>query len=115
MTSFNLNYFLIYCIFKYSHIGYIYIYIYSSKLLSCNFLIFGTVIFWFCFQGDRGFIELLLKCSFLFSLLEEFETNRYKYFCMFYRNPQLRYTVLDFCFQEGGCYCFKIPILFHFL
>ena len=35
---------------------------------------------WFWYQGDGGFIECLWECSFLFSLLEQFEKDQYKFF-----------------------------------
>ena len=48
----------------------IFLYVYSSNTLACNFL-FGSVFVWFWYQGNGGFIECFWECFFLFSLLEE--------------------------------------------
>ena len=44
-----------------------------SKILAYNFL-FGGNFVWFSYQ-DNDFIECLQECSFLFSLLKEFEQD----------------------------------------
>ena len=41
---------------------------------------FGSISVWFWYQGDGGFIECLWEYSLLFSLLEEFEKDQYKFF-----------------------------------
>ena len=40
----------------------------------------GIIFVWFWYQGDGGFIECLWECSLLYSLLEEFEKDQYKFF-----------------------------------
>ena len=41
---------------------------------------FSSVFIWFWYQGDGGFKEWLWECSLLFSLLEEFEKDKYNFF-----------------------------------
>ena len=50
----------------------------SSKILACNFL-FASVFVWFWYQGDGGLIKWPWMCLF-FTLLEEFEKDRCKFF-----------------------------------
>ena len=45
--------------------------------MAYNFL-FQKCLVWY--QGDGGFIEFLWECTFLFSLLEEFRKDWYKFF-----------------------------------
>ena len=98
------------------------VYIYLSKILTCNFLFWYCLCFWY--PGDVGFIECLWKCSFLFSLLEEFKKEQYYVLlCMFGRIPQLSYLVLEFCFRDFSLnfrFCFissdcSVQIIYFFL
>ena len=51
-------------------------------------LFFCSDFVWFWYQGDGGFIEWLWECSLLFSLLEEFEKDRYKFFVCLVEFPR---------------------------
>ena len=96
--------------------------LYLSKILTCNFLFWYCLCFWY--PADVGFIECLWKCSFLFSLLEEFKEEQYSVLlCMFGRIPQLSYLVLEFCFRDFSLnfrFCFissdcSVQIIYFFL
>ena len=55
-----------------------FLYLYSPKILACNFLFWCCL--WFWYQGDGHFIECLRECSLLFHFLEELKKDQYKFF-----------------------------------
>ena len=53
-----------------------FLHLYSSKILTCNFL--SRLCLWFWYQGYSGFKEWRGECSLLFSLFKEFEMDQNK-------------------------------------
>ena len=56
--------------------------IYVNQRCLLVIFFFGIVFVRFCYQGDGDFIEWFWEWSLLFNLLEEFEKNHCKLFCL---------------------------------
>ena len=55
---------------------------------------------WFWCQVDDGFIQGIWKCSHLFSFLEYFEQDKYRFFFVCLDEfPRWNYLVVDFCLE----------------
>ena len=53
--------------------------VYSSKILTYNYLFLNNIFIWYCYQGDSNLMEIW-ECSLLFNFCKYFEKDRCKFF-----------------------------------
>ena len=63
-------------------------------------IFFFVCYLWFWCQVDDGFIQGIWKCSHLFSFLEYFEQDKYRFFFVCLDEfPRWNYLIVDFCLE----------------